>query len=198
VGGTGGVGDASTDGRPDGSVAPDANAEPCLVREALPCHGTSTSTLPGVFTELLPIRCSYTVQEATAGVDVPYAVVVNSEVSGVLARPLDVGGCWQPDQTGFETFVDVTGGGQHYCRCDIGLCRDPIALQHDLAPGCRSATIHWEGVNWSGPSDTSNPKGAAFPPGDYVVELRQVGSFSSDASVHTFEIDASMTVTITP
>lgn len=196
---TGGNSAAGGNSATGGSAGSDGGVEPpCLVRAALPCQGTSTSTLPGVSTELLPTRCTYTVEEAIAGIDVPYTVVVDSLVPGVLAKPVDIGGCWQPDTTGFETFVDVSGGGQHYCLCDIGLCRDPIALQHDLAAGCHTGTVHWEGVNWSGPSDTNNPKGAPFPPGDYVVKIRQTGWFLPDASVQTFEIDATITVTITP
>jgi hypothetical protein len=198
-GGTGGTTATGGSHATGGSAGTDGGGNPpCLLPKALPCHGTSTSTLPGVFTALLPTRCTYTVQEAVAGIDVPYTVVVNSRVPGVLAKPIDVGGCWQPDATRFETFVDVTGGGQHYCRCDIGLCHDPIALQADLPAGCPTGTVHWEGVNWSGPSDTNNPKGAPFPPGDYVVKIRQTGWFLPDASSQTFEIDATITVTITP
>jgi len=193
TGGSGGVDSgALLCGLPSGPDGPGA-----------PCQRSSYSTLDGVETVLLPSKCTYTVAEATAGVSVPFVVVVRDTVPHFLATPLDSGGCSQPDTTGFETFVEVTsiaddGGGQRYCQCDIGLCHDPIALPVDLTPGCRNGTVRWEGVNWTGPSDFGNPKGAPFSPGQYVLTVRQAGRIPAEGGTRDVMLEARMMITITP
>jgi len=57
------------------------------------------------------------------------------------------------------------------------------------------------GVNWTGPSDTGNPKGAPFPPGDYTLtvsttpgtlEVRDAGA--TDAGNTAAAIDATFPI----
>jgi hypothetical protein len=189
-------------GGTDASAATDSGTfRPCGAPgdgAALPCQGTSTSTLHGVSARLLPTRCSFTVSEALAGVDVPYDVVVDSQNTAIVPAPLDAGGCDTPNASGLIPFVDVAGGGQSYCVCDTGLCAPPSRAPITLAAGCYAGTAHWQGVNWAGPSDTGNPKGAAFPPGSYVVRLRHAGQLPRDAGTRGFEVDATVVVRITP
>ena len=182
------------------TVGSRANSGACEGLDAaliLPCRGTSTSTLSGVTARLLPTRCSYTQREALAGIDVDYDVSVEAPIGGVVPTPLDAGGCGQPSASGLIPFSDASGGGQRYCVCDVGLCPPPSKTPVELTPGCYPGRVHWEGVNWDGPSDTNNGKGAAFPPGDYVVSLRHAGYIAADAGLQPFEVDASFVVTIT-
>jgi hypothetical protein len=165
---------------------------------ALPCRGTSVSSLPGVSVRLVPTRCSYSVKEALAGVDVPYDLVVDGQVGAVVPRPLDDGQCGGPGASGLIPWVGVAGGGQSYCICDTGLCAPPAPAPIRLAPGCYQGAAHWQGVNWRGPSDTGNAPGAAFPPGNYVVTLRHAGQVVHDGGTQGFGVDATMVVTITP
>ena len=40
-----------------------------------------------------------------------------------------------------------------------------------MPKGTYPRTFTWDGVNWRGPSDTGNPKGPPFPPGDYTLTI---------------------------
>lgn len=163
------------------------------------CPGAWTSTLPGVHTELNPARCTFTAQEATAGLDVPFTVVAETAVADVQPSAYIFPSCSQPDSSGFQTFVAVTGNGQSYCpECDDHSCADPFRSSLSLDVGCVQGSVHWEGLNWSGPGSAGavNAKGAAFPPGNYLLEIHQVGQAGAEQKF--FEMTASMTLTLTP
>lgn len=169
----------------------------CAGARVLACHGTSTSNLQGVYTELDPARCTFTVQEATAGLDVPFTVVAERSIADV--EPMVIGpSCSTPDASGFQTLVSVTGNDQRYCpACDDHSCPDPFMSRLSLEVGCHQGSVHWEALNWSGPGAVGalNPKGAPFPPGDYVLSIHQMGGVGPERA---FEMTASMTVTLTP
>jgi hypothetical protein len=171
----------------------------CAGVQMLPCHGTSTSNLPGVFTELHPARCSFTVREATAGLDFPFTVIAETPVSDVVPSLIQPS-CGRPDSSGFETSVVVTGNDQRYCpSCDDQGCSDPFPVSRlSLNVGCRQGSVHWEAVNWSGPGSLGapNPKGAAFSPGDYLVTIYQDGTAGLERT--SFEMTASVMVSLTP
>jgi len=70
-----------------------------------------------------------------------------------------------------------------------------------LRKGTYARTFTWDGVNWTGPSDTGNPKGAPFPPGDYTLtvsttpgtlEVRDAGA--TDAGNTAAAIDATFPI----
>jgi hypothetical protein len=64
--------------------------------------------------------------------------------------------------------------------------------------------FRWDGVNWSGPSDTTNPKGAFFPPGIYTLTVHASGTYAAadggeDAGTDSpFELTSSVELLLTP
>jgi hypothetical protein len=67
-----------------------------------------------------------------------------------------------------------------------------------LHQGVYHASFNWDGVNWSGPSDTSNPKGAPFPAGSYRLDITATGYRGPiDASSAQFTINAAFGVNLT-
>ena len=91
--------------------------------------------------------------------------------------PNDAGNCQAPGASGLIVSGEVDGDGQHYCLCDQGLCPPPSDPPVELVAGSYPETFGWNGVNWNGPSDTANPFGPPFPPGDYIVQVRATGEF---------------------
>jgi hypothetical protein len=68
----------------------------------------------------------------------------------------------------------VGAGPIQYCVCDLGCCAPTTEQKLTLAPGTYSELFRWPGREWNGPSDTSSPLGAAFPPGNYAFTARLV------------------------
>jgi|GEM_PF-2180882 len=157
------------------------------------CTTTSTSTLAGVAIQFKGDRCRFTLAEAATGLTLPYQVLVQTEWAGVIPRPQDAGGCDQPGSSGLILFERLSGGDQHYCVCDTGLCMGPDETPIGLAPGAYPAAFTWDGVNWDGPSDTGNPKGAPFPAGTYTLEVSARGKLASPPDT-PFEVKATLTV----
>ncbi|MCC6996584.1 MAG: hypothetical protein IT370_18380 [Deltaproteobacteria bacterium] len=159
------------------------------------CRGTSLTdpVLDGVS---LAVRgpCVFTLAQARAGLSVPFDIVVAHAVPGVVATPQDGGQCERADASGLIPFAELTGGGQRYCLCDTGLCVPPSTTPVTLAAGTTSAQFTWDGVNWTGPSDTNNPKGAAFPAGSYTLRISATGTVNGTA----FTIAATYPITLVP
>jgi hypothetical protein len=173
---------------PDGSAPlPDA---PFVQPESPPpvCRGAFHSTIPGASIVFRTERCVYTLAEARAGIRIDYDLVLEHDVPGFV--PPKFGYAYQSDTVaGLDVGEVLSGGGQRYCLCDEGLpyrgCPlDDGGFSHPelngltggcsavtLSKGTYSRTFTWDGVNWSGPSDTGNPKGAPFPPGDYTLTV---------------------------
>ena len=165
-----------------------------VVCEATPttCEASAASTLPGVTIVLSSAACTFTLAEAAAGIAIPYSVVVTQPVAGVLPRPQDSGQCGQPGPSGLIVFERLTGGDEGYCICDTGLCMGPSDEPVDLDAGVYPGSFAWDGHNWAGPSDTGNPKGAPFPPGDYVLTVSAKGELA--AGDEPFEVVGTMTL----
>ncbi len=151
----------------------DAAAGPCTVGGA--------STLPGVTVTFADAPCTFTLAEAAQGVAIPYAIVVADGLADVVVSPSDAGGCAQPGASGLIIAEAIDGGGHHYCICDVGVCPAPDPTPRAIAAGAYSGALMWDGVNWDGPSDTNNPKGAPFPPGDYTVTIGARGTHAGAA-----------------
>jgi hypothetical protein len=134
------------------------------------------STLPSVTIEFPTQSCTFTLAQAAAGIQVAYQVVVTQDTPGIIADTQDAGGCGSPDSSGIIVFEDLSGNGQHYCLCDTGLCPGPSDIPVTLPAGTYPATFSWSGTNWGGPSDTGQPMGPPFPPGDYTLEVSAIGN----------------------
>jgi hypothetical protein len=60
-------------------------------------------------------------------------------------------------------------------------------------------TLAWDGVNWDGPSDTGNPKGAPFPEGSYTVTVRGTGQREvSPSTTLPFEVTGTFALRLVP
>lgn len=134
------------------------------------CLASSSSSVPGVTLVLEPDRCVWTLEELSRGIKIPYVVTIQSETS-LIPIAQDDGGCGRPDESGLVVFFEITGDDeQRYCLCDVGLCprvQDSVML----VPGVYRRTIEWNGTNWTGPSDTGNPYGPLFKPGEATLTV---------------------------
>ncbi len=145
-------------------------------------------------------RCSFTQAEALAGIDIAYQVVTKAAVDSVFPEPLDQGGCSTPDDSGlivFEELDSTTGGTEHYCLCDTGLCAATEPEAVTVPAGTFDKTFQWGGRDFNGPSDTGQEPGAAFPPGLYVLRLSATGQQELNGARQAFDIGAAMTLRIT-
>jgi hypothetical protein len=157
------------------------------------CAETGTSTLTGVsFRFVPPLRCTYTLAEAAAGISIAYQLVIAREITDVA--PQAEATCVQPGASGLYVLERVSGNGQSYCLCDNGKCAAPPSDPTTLRAGTYAATFMWDGMNWNGPSDTRNPKGPPFPAGGHVVELSARGTHAGVA----FEVHDSLPLTLVP
>jgi hypothetical protein len=68
---------------------------------------------------------------------------------------------------------------------------------HLLNVGVYAKSFNWDGVNWSGPSDTNNPKGMPFPAGDYELVIQALGS-TNQGTETPFSVEASLVIRLEP
>ncbi|MEZ4266609.1 MAG: hypothetical protein R3F39_09545 [Myxococcota bacterium] len=166
----------------------------CVADVVATCVPTATSDLAGVKLALTTTDCTYTLAEAAAGITIAWEVVTDAPVAEVASAPQDAGGCSQADASGLMVFPRVSGGAEAWCICDSGLCQGPDGSTVTLPAGTVAGSFDWDGVNWIGPSDTGNPKGAPFPPGAYTVSLSAKGT----ASGTPFEVRLEVPITLVP
>jgi hypothetical protein len=164
----------------------------------LPCRLGESSNLPDVSIHILRDDCTFTLAEARAGISVPYEVTVANDVEQVVVTPAAGTYCYQAGTSGLLVFENLGGGGQHYCLCDRGLpnrsyCEQPATLH----AGVYSAAFTWDGRNWTGPSDTNNPKGEYFPVGAYRLDIIAQGSQGAiDAGATAFSVNAAFGINL--
>ncbi len=186
----GGATAASSGGVAEASTTPDAGYDgPDVSFDATPppqCILEQSTTLPHVHVVFHAPECVFTLAQAAAGITFAYDLVVDQDVPGfVPASPYWYGS----NAANLVLSESISGGGQSYCVCDQGLpypecpVDDGGVAPPDGGPGqgsCGPVTIPagvyhrtfaWDGRNWSGPSDTGNPEGAPFPPGDYELDV---------------------------
>jgi hypothetical protein len=169
-----------------------AHHSPLSQAPGKPCAVTSGSNLAGVHIDIDDSACNFTLQQAMAGITLRYNVVVDADVPAVTPQRQDAGGCQTPDASGLFLGENIAGGGQSYCVCDTGLCAPLTVAPVILKAGSYPGTFTWDGRNWSGPSDTGNPKGAAFPAGTYTFRVRASG----DASGQAWVVEGSLVFTL--
>jgi hypothetical protein len=160
------------------------------------CNGGTSSNLPGVQLVFPDLPCSYTKAQVAAGIEIAYDEVITTAVAGVSPATY-VGGCLRPDDAGLIVTYQIAGAGQTYCICDSGLCA-PQTFVTTTVVGTHARQIPWDGRNWTGPSDTNNQEGAAFPPGTYTITLTATGTRQPSDAGGTFWVTASRSITITP
>lgn len=176
-------------GTPDLAVRTDGGAA---------CMPTSSTNLPGVTIRLRPASCRFTLAQALAGIAVAYDIVVDGDVSGVIAEAQDAGRCDRPGPSALIPLARLTGNGQSYCICDSGRCLPPAANPVTLKKGVYPGSFQWDGLNWGGPSDTGQPKGKPFPAGSYDLAITAVGKLRAGGVDNPFEVRGGVTLTLTP
>lgn len=156
----------------------------------------ASSNLSGVsLTFPTGTKCSFTLAEAKAGLSFPWELTIEEEHS-VIPEPQDAGHCATPAEHGLITFGEVSDGFENtWCLCDEGECGEE-PKPTTLVPGEYSGTIAWDGVNWTGPSDTETPKGEPFPAGEYIVEVSATGTVGEGPAVRHFRVEAELPITL--
>lgn len=126
------------------------------------------------------------------GISIPYRLVIDAALSGTVVSTETQSSCEVPGPSGLFVFEQLAGAGQSYCLCDSGLCPPPAPKP--LVAGDYPLAFSWDGKNWSGPSDTGNPKGKPFPPGDYQLTVQAKGKSSGTS----FVVTATLSILLTP
>lgn len=155
-----------------------------------PCTPSNHSDLAGVRIEFDPQPCAFTLAEAQAGISFSYRVIVDNDLPSVNVKTPNGNACFSVDASGLPTKATVTGAGQRYAIDDAGRCAAQSAVAVDLHKGTYTDVFVWTGRNWSGPSDTNNPLGPAFPAGDYTVDVTVNGA--------DFVVWSRLTITLVP
>jgi hypothetical protein len=178
-------------------VAPDV--VPDVV--ALPCVPTYTGAIPGASLDLSKTPCNFSISASKDGFALPYTVTVTESV---MLRDFGNSGKCQaaPGHIygGISPWERVDGNEQTWCLCDTGMCfsAPPVPFVATV-PGKYDVGFGWDGKNWQGPSDTSSPIGAAFPPGQYLFRVKVAGQQQkSDGSVENFYAEATLPIQLTP
>ncbi|HEY2513968.1 MAG TPA: hypothetical protein VGI39_24040, partial [Polyangiaceae bacterium] len=197
----GGTPDASPTPQPDGSTPPDSSTPPDGSTPQA-CTSTQTSDLDGVTIKFTQANCGFTLAQAAAGIDLTYEIDVAHDIDGATFRPLDEGRCNKPkDGSGLAPMETVAGNGQSYSLFDVGGCvfADGGGFEDTtIKAGTYARTMHWDGKNWKGPSDTSNPEGAPFPAGTYALNVDAQGTQASDAGAVPYDVNGKLTIVLVP
>jgi hypothetical protein len=143
-------------------------ADPCSVLDV-------PGTIAGVTISISSSRCIYRVGEAA---EFTYEVKTTAGVPPIeMTASPGCGSCTDPGENplSFTSYniggVSSGGAPQNYCVCDTGCCAPDQAATIQVLASTESAKISWSGRNWNGPSDTSNPQGEFFEPGNYGVNV---------------------------
>lgn len=182
--------DAATEGAIDAALdtgSPDAPST---------CPSTSWSTLHDVAIDIPEQPCVFTLAQAAAEISIDYVVHITAAVDDVVPAPQDAGDCGQLAPGGLTLFETLSGDGQLYCLCDVGLCPPDDDPPVQLQPGTTPGVFEWTGRNWTGPSDTGNPVGPPFPPGTYTLRVSAVGTVGPAAD--PFQVEATFSITLLP
>lgn len=209
----GSLGETVGDAAPGADASADATT-PLVDADTAPfeCAPEVTSSLEGAWIELVePVRCEFSLAEAMAGISIPYRIHFEHDIANVMNGDNSL----ETQPTGLHFLESIAGNQQHYCVCDPGYgtfdCLElradygapwpedtPACNFHTLKAGVYKAAFHWDGRNWNGPSDTTNPEGDSFPAGDYVFTVNAEGYLGPSAPYGKFQINAKLPVRLLP
>ncbi len=122
---------------------------------------------------------TFTLADAAKGVKLEYKIVVTEERAGVVALPFGPSFTEPAGPSGLHPREAISGNNQRYCIEDSGRAFPPKGKAATLKKGEYKHAFEWDGRNWSGPSDTNNPKGKAFPAGTYDVTVMLHGELET-------------------
>lgn len=170
------------------------------------------SALTNPVTEAVSIAFSernYTFSTAAAarGIEIAYEIIVRDDVPNVLPLSqhsqsnilIDLAGAAPDDACVLEPFATLSGNEQFYGEFSAGCLAMPITISPARLPkGSYSHVFSWTGLNL--PSDGgggSLPYGAAFPPGEYVLNVRCIGTVLINGVPSEFEVANDVKLTLT-
>lgn len=130
----------------------------------------------------------YDLANVAKGIKIEYKVIVKKDCEGVIARPYGPSFAEPPGPSGLHPRERISGMGEMYCLFDKGLGQPPREVVRLLKRGTYLHSFAWEGRNWSGPSDTGNPKGKPFPAGTYDVRVTMNGLLATDKGKLPYQI----------
>jgi hypothetical protein len=139
----------------------------------------------------------FTLAEVAKGVRFEYRVVVRRDFEGVIPSMAPMGGGANAGPSGLYPLEVISGKGQSYSLRDFGL-GPPDDNPRKIEKGTHLLYFEWDGKNWAGPSDTSNPKGPPFPPGTYQLTVRLTGEVLTPDGRRQYEISGSASVRLVP
>jgi hypothetical protein len=164
------------------------------------CSVGGSSSLDGVHIDFpADVPCRFTRAQAAAGIAIPYALVIDADVPRVTRETSGIANCY-PVTDDLFTFEELSGNQQRYAIEDVGLCAPMNPQPMTLSAGRHEHTFDWDGVNWSGPSDTGVPKGPPFPAGVYTLRVRAAGTTTSSGggAMRPFEVIRTLEITLVP
>ena len=170
----------------------------CLASLGVLCLSSPTSAQPKSapkFAEVIKIEFpkdgyTFTLAEAAKGIRIAYKIVVTKDHAGVIALPFGPSFHEPAGPSGLHPREHISGNGHGFCLLDFGLAPPPKEIAKMIKKGVYVHTFEWDGRNWSGPSDTGNPKGKAFPAGTYELGVTLHGKLVTDAGNTPYEITA--------
>lgn len=140
----------------------------------------------------------FTLAEVAEGVRFEYRIVVRRDLDGVIPQAQDMGMAAGPGPSGLCPFEKISGDRQSHSVADIGLGPPPNNSPRKIEKGTHLLSFEWDGKNWAGPSDTSNPKGPPFPPGIYQLTVRLTGEVLTSEGRRRYEISRSASIRLVP
>jgi hypothetical protein len=158
----------------DMATQADANSSP---RQ---CQVHSRSSLPSVEIRFpRDANCEFSREEARAGAQIVYQIVVDQEVSGVGSYALGTNDCMiYGGSLGF--YEELLTAGQDSRAYDHASCGEPEVFQNTgltLYHGISTRGLPWYDADWGNPrSDAQNP-GESLPAGTYRFSVRAQGRY---------------------
>lgn len=134
---------------------------------------------------------TFTLAEVAKGVRIRYQVVVDHDCEAVSPRPFGPSFAETPGPSGLYPRERISGNGHNFCLEDFGLGHPPREEDQrfvTLKKGTYLHSFEWDGRNWNGPSDTSNPRGEPFPAGTYKVTVTMHGVVRTDSGEVPYQI----------
>lgn len=138
----------------------------------------------------------YTLAAAAKGVVIKYKIDIDSDVDGVIPLPFGPSFAEPAGPSGLFPRERIAGNNQLYCLLDFGLSAPPREKAQRLKKGSYEHAFPWDGRNWTGPSDTNNPKGAPFPAGTYELSVTIHGQHLTAKGKVPYEITAKTKLTL--
>lgn len=145
--------------------------------------------LPGVTVHLEADACTFA---SGQGGQFRYTVTFDQSLDFTTEASQGCGLCGAASELDTWVSFRISDGAIAYCpECDVGCCAPTQSTAMSLDAQSVEGTVDWPGLQWSGPSDTTNQPSGAFPPGSYAatvtVELPGLGEVVATLPVEVTE-----------